>query len=415
MDEPRMQRLVGAVVLFTITFLGVLLVANNPASSPFRSGGYTIYIDLDRATGVSVNTPVRKDGVLVGRVTGVTWTNSGVRLEVRIDREDVLIYENDKPQVVPSSIFGDAVVQFVRQPPKPKQPDLEQSSHQFAPHYQGDVPAGVLAQVLPDNQRPQPGSDSGERVPILAGSVIQGEALDDPLTAIVKLNQNLGPSIEKLGVAGEKVAQLADKINQALGDDVTGTRVTTLLDEATVTLQDFRRTTNNFDELLADNELRGQLADALREFPGLMSDARGTLQRAGQTLESFDQVIAGADRNLRNIEGITQPLGERGEEIADLLISAVDNLDIVMKDIGRFVASLNSGEGLLGRLVRDKKLSDDADLLVRNANVVIYNLNERIKSVDIDQILYNVKVFTDKIAREPGRLIGGAVNPSIVK
>ncbi|MCO6046843.1 MlaD family protein [Aeoliella sp. ICT_H6.2] len=386
MDERRMQRRVGWVVLFTITFLGILLVINNPAASPFGSRGYEFEIDVPSAPGVAINTPVRKDGVLVGRVSGLEWTATGVRLKVRINR-DVVIYENDQPQVEPSSIFGDAVVTFTRKP------------------VLDDPDTGAMQ---------QPTLPGDNRKPILAGSVVEGQVTDDPLTAITKLNQNLGPSIEKLGEAGEKVAILADKMNQAIGDDISGTRISQVLDEATLTLQDFRRTTNNFDQLLADNELRGQLADALREFPGLMTDARGTLQRAGQTLANFDQVIGSADRNLQNIEGLTAPLGERGEEISDLLISAIDNLDIVMKDMSRFAASLNKGEGLLGRLVRDKKLSNDVDLLVRNATVLVYNVNERVR-VDLEPILYNARVFTDKIAREPGRIIGGALNPSIVK
>lgn len=409
MDERRMQRRVGWVVLFTIVFLGILLVINNPASSPFRGGGYEIYVDLDRAPGVAVNTPVRKDGVLIGRVSALEWTDDGVRLTVRIDRDDVLIYPEDRAQVVPSSIFGDAVVQFVRQPK-----GGANGGQSFYAPAGGMVPSDVLAQVLPDNEIDVPPPNRQDRQPILAGGVVRGEALDDPLTAIVKLNQNLSPSIEKLGEAGAKVAELADKINQALGDDIGTGRVQAVLDEATLTLRDFRRTTNNFDQLLADNELRGQLTDALREFPVLMAEARTTFQRAGVTLNNFDQVIASADRNLQNIEGLTAPLGERGEEIADLLISAVDNLDIVMKDLGTFVGALNTGEGLLGRLVRDKKLSDDTDLLVRNANILVYNLNERVRK-DLEPIIYNVKVFTDKIAREPGRLIGGALNPSIVK
>lgn len=393
MDERRMQRRVGWVVLFTITFLGILLVINNPAASPFGNRGYEFYIDVPSAPGVAVNTPVRKDGVLVGRVSGLEWTETGVRLKVRIDR-DVLIFENDVPQVEPSSIFGDAVVTFTR---KPVVEDPNNGAMQFQPQLPADGAAPA------DNRKP-----------ILAESVVKGSVTDDPLTAITKLNQNLGPSIEKLGEAGEKVAILADKMNQAIGDDISGTRIAQVLDEATLTLQDFRRTTNNFDQLLADDELRGQLGDALREFPGLMTDARGTLQRAGQTLANFDQVIASADRNLQNIEGLTAPLGERGEEISDLLISAIDNLDIVMKDLSRFAAALNKGEGLLGRLVKDKKLSDDVDLLMRNANVLVYNINERVRT-DLEPIMYNVKVFTDKIAREPGRIIRGAVNPSIVK
>jgi hypothetical protein len=30
-------------------------------------------------------------------------------------------------------------------------------------------------------------------------------------------------------------------------------------------------------------------------------------------------------------------------------------------------------------------------------------------------ILDDARTFTDKIAREPGRIVGGAVNPSIIK
>ena len=386
MDERRMQRRVGWVVLFTMTFLGVLLVINNPAASPFRSGGYEILLDLESAPGVAVNTPVRKDGVLVGRVADLEWTDTGVRLRLRIDREDVVLYQTDRALVEPSSIFGDAVISFARSP--------------------GQVNQG----------------------PILAEGVVAGEVTDDPLTAITKLNQNLGPSIESLGQAGEEVAQLAEKINTVLGDDIGKQRIQDVLDELTLTLQDFRRTTNNFDQLLGDNEMQGRIVQALEEIPALMTEARGTLQKAGNTLDGFDQVIASADRNLQNIEGLTAPLGERGPEIADLLISAVDNLDVVLADLARFAKSLNESEGTLGRLIRDKKLSDDletlaansnvlvknANLFIKNGNVLVYNINERVRR-DLQPIIEDLRVFTDKIAREPGRIVGGAINPSIRK
>lgn len=411
MDERRMQRRVGWVVLFTTTFLGVLLVINNPATSPLHRGGYDMYIDLDRAPGVTENTPVRKDGVLVGRVKAVDWTDDGVRLTVHINRQDVVLYDTDRAQVVPSSIFGDAVVQFIRQPRR-QEDDSANGAGLFPNEANRSVAVtpAVMQQQPPVPPPPLP----PERRPLLAGSVIEGEALDDPLTAIMKLNQNLSPSIEKLGEAAEQVTILADKINQALGEDIGRGRVQAVLDELVVTLRDFRRTTNNFDQLIADEELREKIAEAFREFPQLMSDARGTLQKAGQTLEGLDSVVASADRNLQNIEGLTEPLGERGEEIADLLISAVENLDIVLGDFSRFARSLNESEGTIGRLIRDRQLSDDIELLIKNANVVVYNINERVRK-DLQPILDNVQVFTDKIAREPGRIIGGAVNPSIVK
>ncbi|QDU54721.1 MlaD family protein [Aeoliella mucimassa] len=379
MDERRMQRLVGMVVLFTITFLGVLLVANNPASSPFHTGGYDITVQADRAEGVAVNTPVRKDGVLIGRVKDVSWSQQGVLLEVRIDREDVKIYEYDEPQIQPSSIIGDAVISFVRDTDKLKE-------------YKDKEPA-----------------------PLLAGSLVEARVIDNPIMTISKLNESLQPSILKLGEAGEKIAILADKVNTILGDDIGQQRLHKTMDELTLTLQDFRRTTNNFDQLISDPQLQEDLTQALREIPELMTETRGTMQRAGQTLDNFDNVVASAERNLKNLEGLTEPLGERGEEISDLLISAIDNLDIVMKDLSRFTSDLNNSKGLIGRLVHDEKLGDNAQSVLNNANVLIYNINERVRSTEIDKILYNMKVFSDKIAREPGRLIGGAVKPSITK
>jgi len=366
-----MQRRVGWVVLFTFTFLGILLITNNPASLPFRSGGYEINLDLLSAPGVAINTPVRKDGVLVGRVSDLSWTDQGVRLKLRIDRDDVLLYESDKAQVEPSSIFGDAVIKFTRQVRK-----------------------------------------VGEK-PLLAESVVSGTALPDPLSGLTKMQQDLGPSIQKLGEAGEKVALLADKINLILGDDVGKQRIQEVINELTITLRDFRRTTNNFDEILSDNELRGSIADALREFPGLMEDARTTLQRAGSTLEGFDGVIVSARHNLENIEGLTEPLGKHGEEIALMILSAVDNLDILLGDFSRFAKALNSSEGTIGLLVRDPSLYNNANLMIQNANVVVTRIYEFTK--DFRPIVDDIRVFTDKIAREPGRFIGGAIRPSVRK
>lgn len=371
MDQRRMQRLVGAVVLFTITFLGILLVMNNPATSPFTRSGYEIYVDLASAPGVAVNTPVRKDGVLVGRVAGLEWTDTGVRLRIRFNDESVKIYPNDTAQVEPSSIFGDAVVKFTRQP-----------------HEVG-------------------------RPPILAGSVMEGTALEDPVSALTKLQQNLGPSIEKLGEAGERISVLADKVNVILGDDVQSQRLQILLDEMTLTLRDFRRTTNNVDSLIADPELRDKLQQGLREFPGVMADARAVLQHSNQSLNAFDQVVASAGTNLRNIEGLTQPLGERGEEIADLLINAIENLDIVMGDMSRFARSLSTSEGTLGKLLHDPSLYNNANLLVQDLDVVTRRVYEFTK--DFRKIVDDLGIFMDKIAREPGRIVGGAINPSIRK
>ncbi len=139
-------------------------------------------------------------------------------------------------------------------------------------------------------------------------------------------------------------------------------------------------------------------------MPGLVGDARTTLQ-------SLDGVVSSAQNNLQNLESLTQPLGERGPELAQLVTSAAENLDIVLADAGEFVDSLNNSQGTVGKLVKDPELYSNVNVLVCNANVVLAHINDLAK--ELRPIIGDVRVFTDKVAREPGRILSGAAATGI--
>jgi phospholipid/cholesterol/gamma-HCH transport system substrate-binding protein len=117
---------------------------------------------------------------------------------------------------------------------------------------------------------------------------------------------------------------------------------------------------------------------------------------------------------LRNLEGFTEPLGQKGEEIAATLIEAIQGLDQLVRDFSSLTEALNNREGTIGRLIHDPQVYENLNRLMCNANVVLGQLNDFI--VSLRPIRDDIRAFTDKIAREPGRLVRGAVaEPSYTK
>ncbi|TWT86932.1 hypothetical protein Mal64_37620 [Pseudobythopirellula maris] len=367
MSDRQQQFRVGVVALATMLIAALLVSLNSSLPISFGQATFPLRIRVDRAPGVGQNTPVRKDGVLVGRVVGTEiLPTGGVVITANIE-EDALIYNTDACRIQPSSLFGDAVINF---------------------SYAGDP--------TPARRRIEP------------NALVAGAALPDPIEALTSLQVEFGPAIGSIGEAANGVAELTNRINVALGEDIDQQRISGMLTQANEAMIQFSQTMEQMSEtlayandLLADPVMRADLKKGLSDVPAFLTDAR-------ETLQSFDTVIDSAGRNLSNLEGLTAPLGERGPELSRLLISAIENLDLTLADTARFAQALNRGEGTIYRLVNDPALYDNMAVLITNANTVLARLNDTIK--DLRPVVYDARVFMDKIAREPGRIVGGALN-----
>jgi phospholipid/cholesterol/gamma-HCH transport system substrate-binding protein len=134
---------------------------------------------------------------------------------------------------------------------------------------------------------------------------------------------------------------------------------------------------------------------AIDALPQVLADLRTTVQGIGTTVDT-------ADRNLRNLEGLTKPLGERGEQMVAQVDRTIGRLDETLQQAAMFTKALNESQGTLGKLVRDPKVYDD---LAQAANNV-KNLTKELRPIVDD-----VRVFTDKIARHPEQLgVRGALD-----
>lgn len=349
MNDRMMQFRVGVVVLATAIIAGILIVLFGDLPSLVQAT-YPLKMSFADARGVSNGTPVRKNGILVGRVADVELDEKGgVSVVADIDSY-VPIYKDEQPRIA-TTLLGDAEIQL------------------------------VPGRIVPPRQR------------IAPEEVLVGAVSRDPFEVFATLEPKLGSALESLTEASESVTKLSANLDRLLlGEDDTFSKMVEKTEKA---LDAFSLAMDNINDVMGDANARAKLKETLNGLPEVMNDLRTTVQGIGTTVDT-------ADRNLRNLEGLTRPLGERGEGMVAQVDKTIGRLDETLQQAVLFTRALNESEGTLGKLVRDPKVYDDLAQAAANVN----NLTKELRPIVDD-----VRVFTDKIARHPEQLgVRGALD-----
>ena len=113
MNERQMQFRVGVVVFATMIIGGAFGHAQCPAAAnllPWGRRSYTVGIKVDKAPGVDQNTPVRKNGILIGRVKSIEEQADGMLLRPRSIPIGRSIAEYEPH--IRTTVIGDATIDF---------------------------------------------------------------------------------------------------------------------------------------------------------------------------------------------------------------------------------------------------------------------------------------------------------------
>ena len=111
MNDRVMQFRVGVMVLATAIIAGILVVLFGDLPSLVQRT-YPLRMNFTDARGVAPGTPVRKNGILVGRVTNVALDEKGgVNVIADIDAS-VPIYKDEEARIS-GSLLGDAEISLV--------------------------------------------------------------------------------------------------------------------------------------------------------------------------------------------------------------------------------------------------------------------------------------------------------------
>lgn len=405
MNERQMQFRVGVVVFATMIIGGLLATLSGPLTTSWLPWGrrtYTVGIKVDKAPGVDQNTPVRKNGILIGRVNSIEEQADGLLLKAEINSNRPL-YAEYEPHIR-TTVIGDATIDF----------EFDFKHKRLA----------ADAQPVPD------------------GYEFRGAADESPFDAIAKfgsLQQDFAEAAHSLNQAGTEVSKLAATLNKTLGDDRNEGKLSRLVETTDRAMKQFEITLTAFNEILGDTpgstapinvarpldgqpplnqqppagtppasgqDMRRKLREGLNELPDAVRDMRATMNQ-------FRVVLQSAEKNFKSLEGFTEPLGQKGTDITSALLKAVNGIDRMATDFNSVTQALGNRQSTFGQLLYDRKAYDNFNTLMLNANTVLADIHDI--TFRLKPVIQDARIFMSKIATEPGRIVTGGLNPSNVK
>jgi phospholipid/cholesterol/gamma-HCH transport system substrate-binding protein len=369
MDERVMQFRVGVMFLATLIITAILLVMFGKLPN-LLGRSYTVQVRFDYAGGVTKGTPVRKSGILIGKVSDIQLTDrdSKVLVTLTID-SDKKIYRNEDCYIT-RDLLGDTAISFI---PNPKRPGANEPI---------DVSKVLVGQISDD--------PTGLK-----------RALSEPIDTVTDTGRALTAASKQLGKAASRVEEILDEETQKNAQSV---------------LRDSAGALKTIQKLLGDEENQAKLVEAMRKMPETLDTMNHTFRATDETLRKFTErspvdgktaiermvgAIEMTERTLRKFSESSEP-GKLAP--ADQMANAMENIDEITTLVRTVMSRVEKGDGSLGALLNDRQLYDRLDRAARNI--------ERV-SGELKPIVDDVRVFSDKIARHPGVIVRDAVKPGV--
>ena len=374
MDETqRLAWRVGIVVICAALVLAILIVL-------FGEGWqsqYTVFVDTHTAPNVTKDTPVRKNGILIGRVYAVQNQERGVRLTLKIDSDEPL-YENEICKIGTASFLGDAVIDIV------------------------------------------PGTDPGRGEPIQDRMMFANVSVArNPIELIdvaLKMEQNVADTLQSIkraadtvDEAGKGLTQIVSRVQEAVGENegdlqqfFANTR--NLSEKANTALDNFNALMENVNALAGDETVRGNLSETIQKLPEIFNEITLAVADTRETINSFRKISDNADVNLNNLQKFTEALGEQGPEFLENLNTSLQQVDTLIAEVNAFAQGIGQSKGTIGKLLQDPELYNNLNETIRNI---------RDFSTRLEPLMNDIRYAVDGIARDPGQLgLRGALDRS---
>ncbi len=455
MDENKLKFGVGVLVIATIG-IGIILTFLFGAFPAVLAREYDLTVWFPSAEGINTNSPVYRDGVKIGRVEQIELQDGGgVHLRLSLDQQYPMTHVY-VPQIgLGSLITGDSKLEFVRaerallnriyatNEDLIDQPYTDDELFKFGQKMAD--PFSVLF-GMEDELRSTFGSvrGAGDAIQDIAGSIngLVGDVrsfIGSPENGVPQARRRHRSPIQLAafqtpggrlpgetppggGLGGLPRGQRVEPLPPPAAAPATPQTLRELIPEAIQTLEEFQLAVRDVRGILNDQQLRADIAETTKRIPILLDDASETLRSTTETFDTFRDVgdqfeqvgvvaedavktaqetIASFQSTAENIEAFTEPLGDQGGVLVEQALKSLANLDNVLLQAETFTTALNSGDGTLRRLIEEPELYDRINRTVENIEAA---------TVRIRPILDDVRVFSDKIARDPRQLgVRGAV------
>jgi phospholipid/cholesterol/gamma-HCH transport system substrate-binding protein len=356
MTDRQLQFRVGLFVLIAGGLIMVMVFQFGELSSLWQSS-YQLAVHFESAPGIHAGSPVKMSGLTIGEVREVALDEQRGGVGVIIDIRERYPLRIDAKALLATSLLGDSVIEFTP----------------------GTKP-----------QRLEP------------GTLLEGELPADPFAIVNRLDSKLTgalASFEQTSAEWRKVAQNINSLMDTKRGNLNAVieRAAVALDEFTSTMQSAKRTLNATNQLLDDPQVQESLRQTLTALPELANETRQTITLARQTLES-------AQKNFDNLQDVTDPLAKAARPLMVKLDRTLTNLDTLTSELAVLSKLAAQEDGSLRKLASDPELYRNLNRSAESLSILLNNL---------EPIVRDVRIFTDKVARHPELLgVSGALRGS---
>lgn len=356
MNERQLQFRVGLFVLTALMICTALIIEFGDVQK-YLQASYQLAIHFDSTPGLQRGTPVRQNGITIGKVSDVLLDEQagGVLAVVDIHADRKL--RKDARPVLVSTLLGDASIEFS---------------------------AGSSKEFLGANTR------------------INGVAAADPMQMIQRIELQVSDTLTAFAATSQEWKTLASNVNRLVqtqeGDlDVVIERAAQSLAQFTETMQTANTTLTSANQILADPQLQQDLKATVAALPAMVQDTRETIAAARMSVQKIGE-------NLDNLSQATDPLAEHSRSIVVKLDGSLGQLESLLTELNAFARMVNSEDGSVRRFASDPQLYENLNASAESLNLLVRSL---------EPILKDVRVFSDKVARHPELLgVSGALRGS---
>ena len=341
-----------------------------------------IQIRFQRAPGVKRNTPVLKNGIQIGRVTRFELVNQDREVEVTIslDRQRK-IYTDEECRVQQRLVMGDTYLEFVKR-------------LNFA---------GEIKEVDP-------------AFPLV------GKDTSDLMSGITNIEGDLTRAIQNVAEAAEHLGSFMERISGVVGTPEElkdwQTNFGAVVEETRQTMASMKQTTDGISRFVNDPAIQSNVRQVISDLPEVIQrsrelvgestlfvhDARTLIEKGSISL---DNLTAGLEKITRTLEVITkianQIEGDVPEIVTAVKRSAI-RLESLFSELTLIVENFRQADGTVKRLIRDPEAYEKLVATLDNVEKITDEIYWMLR-VDVKPIAHNVKILTDKAARDPAVFI----------
>ncbi|MDR0522215.1 MAG: MlaD family protein [Planctomycetaceae bacterium] len=378
METRRQEFRIGVMVLAAVVSLVLMTMFFGRQPMLRISEENLVQVRFQRSPGIKRNSPVFKNGVQVGRVVKVELVDQDREVEVTLALDKRRkIYTNEECRIRQTVIMGDASLEFVKRT-----------------NYNG-----IVEEIDP-------------AMPLV------GVGSSDIMGGFSNIEGDLTEAIKNVSAAADNLGGFIERVNSALGTPEEfksrQDKFTAIVEETRQAMSSMRSMTDGVNKLVGDPQIQANVRKVMADLPDviersrtLVSESTSFVQETRGFIEkgngSLDTLAGGLDKVLKTLENVTkiteQVEGDVPEIVAAVKKSAV-KMESLFSELTMIVSNFRQSDGTVKRLMRDPALYEKLSATLDNVEKITDEVDWLLRC-EVKPIAFNVKVLTDKAARDP--------------